>query len=1405
MSHDLPYSKERSSDDEIIPSSQHTVPSPTPSATATGNTSGLESHFSLSGQRWESGSDRVTPRGITTSTPTERLDSDPNSSELRVIEETPIATKREHSAEAHDVPTGKRVCIDEPLYMDDSDLQIVDEVELVRAGDIRVPPITPRPPCESLRASEAEVVSPVSAIVIDSQASLNLELSLSLTQTRSQDVIVSSDNNSEFQTLDPACSLSDSQLMGTEPLSEPTLVSMTRTAVGKTVSVVVNRDIASGSCTGRVRPSDDALSVSCGVGSKLREPGVVEEATAADRQAECDTCADTLLLDSGDSFVSTEFSGSLGNLEQPDADNGADRAKTASASVLAKDAIKSKETMAVSSGSGLVTGTLAESTALSVPHVHPSALVKDSGHLSSFSTKLGRGVCSSTSREICDTLDLCHRDRVTDHERAQIELEKSRPEQVVPTTRTDTVELQSSRGEKRKSDSDVSQECSASKRRISLRGVRSPTAMMVVSETPDSRGSTGSKVTVDKSPSEDGRGVVETTVDVSLRSLMELVSDQLIQMGHCAETLRHVALTFSHGSGFRHVTFDTVLSDNESAAGSSTADGVVTASGMLITLRRHESSSFSAGSVLSARSADYYGDLSSSDVKSSGESAGVVIAPPSSAHHRDSMASSAPSLSTIEGRCARLSVTSSMDRVPVHSVPRSGGQRRCADPMVAASSRRSVMIVGETPGLMSTVSNVEVVDDEEVHMLSARQTRRPPPPLPRFTDSSAGRLRNRGLPSAVSTMIEEVGRDAQQPTEVSDSQCSHVTGTSSSTEVGTVSPLSWSPALVAADDAGGGRLLSEREESELSESEQSGVGSRGLVAGQACFALWTDGCYYPGHVVNCDETVPSRYSVQFDDGTSRTVAPQHILPVHTLWRGQSVFVRTASGSGSAAVSDYYDAAIVTGHRVGASGHIGYIVSVDSRNETRAVARSQLLLTRDQAEDIIQLRVAAAAAASPAARRVGHVTHLTDSPSRASISLDNVVDGQRLRRCPSALRSAGKQQSRTPSGDTTGSPISAIKTPRARRPRQQAKKSLDVDTPTIATDSPQTPRHSSRIVRQQQPARPCSVGVTQSGDKHDTPARRTRSRRQLSLQQSPRCGHEESDSEAFTTPAARNGSLHAVTVIDSSSADSESVCESWRSLAAAASSLDSKLFAGTLFLLTCADDSCGSGSADGNSDGFSKRYAAKILVSGGGHIVASVDQLHLTTGTGKGAGTPRTRTCLPPMMLLSDRPLRTAKYISCLAAGVPCVRGEWLAECIRANRLLGYADFLLPAGVTPGGATVPQRLPTGGRQTAALPLRGLLVGVADRDEHSQWLALMMQAAAALGATARHFGARDPDATVEPCRVNVLVVQNDGPVEPVRWALRLGLAVVSGEWLISCVIHKKRLAYGSQPEFANPVIL
>ncbi|KAF0288859.1 TP53-binding protein 1 [Amphibalanus amphitrite] len=495
--------------------------------------------------------------------------------------------------------------------------------------------------------------------------------------------------------------------------------------------------------------------------------------------------------------------------------------------------------------------------------------------------------------------------------------------------------------------------------------------------------------TSDKSTSTAGASVAADSTDSSFQKLVANILAEKKRLTEEGYSLAELTWSWSWRKGDQEVKQTFPLDEHDGAE----------------LLRRMASSQLlSSTSSSSLRSTSTCGghaaDVSS---KSSGDSN-------SSCNKRQSTLTSV-TLSTIDGRGGRLSVSSSLDALPL-------------------AGRRSVMSVQPcSPG-----------SDGEVQVLS------PPVPrlatVPEFTSPGGRPPRPHGQPAAVSSLRtdldESVGSQlpaglvsppaatstqAERSAASQSSSASHVTGSTPSPEV------ALQPALPV-------RPLTDQEEEELSEHEQSELAHRTLEPDMPCFALWADRTYYPGRLVS--EARADRWLVRFDDGSERHVPADHVLPVTNLWKGLSVFVQNQR--------NVYEAGLITGHRMSSGAEpLEYIVSLDSQPSVMsAVPRSWLSLTMDQAALVRERR-------QPSLGQLA-----VGSPSR-HLSLDNLVTGRRRAAGPAGGRrlanfetSASDAAADTASGDTSRTRRAGSKSSLSRRKKGAAKKAVTI-APGPATD------------------------------------------------------------------------------------------------------------------------------------------------------------------------------------------------------------------------------------------------------------------------------------------------------------------------------------------------------------------
>ncbi|VDK17271.1 unnamed protein product [Anisakis simplex] len=81
--------------------------------------------------------------------------------------------------------------------------------------------------------------------------------------------------------------------------------------------------------------------------------------------------------------------------------------------------------------------------------------------------------------------------------------------------------------------------------------------------------------------------------------------------------------------------------------------------------------------------------------------------------------------------------------------------------------------------------------------------------------------------------------------------------------------------------------------------------------------------------------------------------------------------------------------------------------------------------------------------------------------------------------------------------------------------------------------------------------------------------------------------------------------------------------------------------------------------------FSKREVRQMIESHGG--IVSDDFTKIASSE--------------KVLLIADTHYRTHKYLSALARSVPCVRHQWIRDCVEQNKLLDYKDYMLPAGIS----------------------------------------------------------------------------------------------------------------------------
>ncbi|KAF4529177.1 hypothetical protein B566_EDAN017545 [Ephemera danica] len=144
-----------------------------------------------------------------------------------------------------------------------------------------------------------------------------------------------------------------------------------------------------------------------------------------------------------------------------------------------------------------------------------------------------------------------------------------------------------------------------------------------------------------------------------------------------------------------------------------------------------------------------------------------------------------------------------------------------------------------------------------------------------------------------------------------------------------------------------------------------------IRTGQPVFAKWTDELYYSGKV---GQEQKGKWDIYFDDGAKRQVFEENIMFVDRLPLGQPVFARYQTNS-----QNFYPGIIYSY----TEGPPELLYQVDLDNEGQHdVPRSQLCMSQEQV-NILRGDTA-------------HNQSITTPTHRHDVSLDNMLDGKRIR-------------------------------------------------------------------------------------------------------------------------------------------------------------------------------------------------------------------------------------------------------------------------------------------------------------------------------------------------------------------------------------------------------------------------
>ncbi|XP_041368537.1 TP53-binding protein 1-like [Gigantopelta aegis] len=506
-------------------------------------------------------------------------------------------------------------------------------------------------------------------------------------------------------------------------------------------------------------------------------------------------------------------------------------------------------------------------------------------------------------------------------------------------------------------------------------------------------------------------------------------------------------------------------------------------------------------------------------------------------------------------------------------------------------------------------------------------------------------------------------------------------------------------------------------------------------------ARWRDGFYYPGKIISMDEI--TKYQILFDDGDSMLVKVKDILLIEQLPIGQSVMVMSQDG--------YFDCGLIVEH-VYQADKLMYKVECDNGSNKKCL-RSEIILSEDQASCLMSDEELRITVSTP-----GHVIR-----KPAIVSLDNLIEGPR--------RSATKPKVQDKTDDVTHS----------TGKRKGLKKMRDLDG---AEDD--VPRSTERLTSKR--GRSLKAASTPTPDR----------RKQLTVRETGRTPKKPAEK----TPRKRKHPLdsRSSSPLGGAVQSPVSVRRSPRKGTVESSNPLMKIFAGMVFLLSHADkslvqreqekklleDSSLETSADENITdeeqlfGFDKEYLRMEIERRSGLVIDKYNKLKADGAIA--------------CYLISDTYQRTIKYIQCLAAGIPCVSHLWVRESCKQGKALDIKAYLLPAGIS-----LQRRKLMEWRQDAnCLEDYKVMVASTNTKFIDAWVETLTI------CRCRLFNRLPGPGAAEEMMLDVVVTDNTCPTNIKRRAEKLGIPVISTEWVIQCLINGHQVGYDMHPRYRHDFV-
>ncbi|XP_073762740.1 TP53-binding protein 1 isoform X3 [Danio rerio] len=229
--------------------------------------------------------------------------------------------------------------------------------------------------------------------------------------------------------------------------------------------------------------------------------------------------------------------------------------------------------------------------------------------------------------------------------------------------------------------------------------------------------------------------------------------------------------------------------------------------------------------------------------------------------------------------------------------------------------------------------------------------------------------------------------------------------------------------------------------------------------------------------------------------------------------------------------------------------------------------------------------------------------------------------------------------------------------------------------------------------------------------------------------------------------------------------------------------NSSLFMGFVFLLTASSEGDRYSSHQSSDEDeeyvqrapYNKHYTVSQLEAGGGMILLDFNEEQCKAAY--------------QSLLIADQHCRTRKYLLCVAGGVPCVSQMWVRDCCQEKKLLNYRNYLLPAGLGPGGRIVEWH-------PRSNPFKALKVMLIAEDRVDLWTSLL-----SMGGAEKVYRQESQNISDIPdVKFDVAVTSSACTSEEVK-RVASDMPVVSLEWLIQSLICGKCLNFDSNSEFCH----